>query len=122
MRKFQIDVQFNENSSAQIFVTASNENAAIKAVNNARITGLKECSDTYFTDMAGALNAAASDALRRGYDIVDFGNILIEPLAYTETRRYSFEIHKNGKSCTQLLHVILYRMESGKYELTHYIF
>lgn len=46
---------------------------------------------------------------------------LKQALPYGQTVRHSFDLeHYRGKGTRKALHVIIYRTDSGRYELTHY--
>jgi hypothetical protein len=78
---------------------------------------------TYFDTQAQALDYAYEDARKRGYEVVMPNNPVsfFGHIEYIHTKRYTFDLTKDGKEQKKCLHVILYRMDSGWYELTHYI-
>lgn len=76
--------------------------------------------ETYFETQAGALESAEEYAKHRGYT-VNWESINPEHVAYGKTVTYSVELMKEGMPTKKMLQISLYRMESGKYELTNYI-
>lgn len=80
--------------------------------------------DTYFQTQAGALNAVETLANDLGYEIKYPENIWSEHVNYTKTVKYSFPliVKKTGNFARKQLHIALYRMESGSYELTYYFY
>lgn len=52
----------------------------------------------------------------------DFDNFLFGSIPYGQTQRFGFEINSiKGRKTRKYLHLVLYRMESGNYELIYYI-
>jgi hypothetical protein len=80
-------------------------------------------SDTYFSTQAGALIHVNEKVNRKGYEIVYPDNLWTEHVAYGKTVKYTFSLKwiKTGNMVKRHLHVSLYRMDSGSYELTYYI-
>jgi hypothetical protein len=76
--------------------------------------------ETYFETQAGALQSAEEYATHKGYT-VNWESINPEHVAYGKTVSYSVELMKDGVPARKMLQISLYRMESGKYELTNYI-
>jgi hypothetical protein len=76
--------------------------------------------ETYFETQAGALQSAEEYATHKGYT-VNWESINPEHVAYGQTVSYSVELMKDGMLARKMLQISLYRMESGKYELTNYI-
>ena len=76
--------------------------------------------ETYFETQAGALQSAEEYATHKGYT-VNWESINPEHVAYGQTVKYSVELMKDGMPARKMLQISLYRMESGKYELTNYI-
>jgi hypothetical protein len=79
----------------------------------------------YFETFAQAIDGATRRAdasralLARPADV---WNLCQEPLNYGATRRESFELALlRDKPTRKFFHVVLYRMDSGRYELTTYI-
>ena len=76
--------------------------------------------ETYFETQNGALQSAEEYATHKGYT-VNWESINPEHVAYGQTVKYSVELMKDGMPARKMLQISLYRMESGKYELTNYI-
>lgn len=76
--------------------------------------------ETYFETQSAALDSAEEYAKHKGYT-VNWDSINAEHVAYGQTVKYSVELLKDGKPVKKMLQISLYRMESGKYELTNYI-
>jgi hypothetical protein len=77
-------------------------------------------NDTYFNLMSEAIDHARQDAVNRGFEVVD-NMFAFEPVSYGQTKKTSLNLLNNGKEQKRMLHISLFRMESGRYELTHYI-
>lgn len=79
-------------------------------------------NDTYFDTMSLAIDTAKEQADRKNFEVID-NELLWEHVPYGQTRKRSLElVSKNtGAKSKKMLHVSLYRMESGRYELTAYI-
>jgi len=76
--------------------------------------------DVYFKTQASALEYVFDDVERK-YDIIFPDNIWTEHVPYGKTIRYNLELMtKNGNLARKGLTIILYRMDSGNYELTYY--
>lgn len=75
--------------------------------------------DTYFDGLAPLYANLSEYVISKGYDDPDYG--FIESVRYLETFRKSFTLYKEGREQKKLLHVSIYRMETGRYELTAYI-
>lgn len=76
--------------------------------------------ETYFETQRAALDSAEEYARYKGYE-VNWDSVNFEHVAYGQTVTYSAELLKDGIPTKKMLQVSLYRMESGKYELTNYI-
>lgn len=76
--------------------------------------------ETYFETQSAALTSAEEYAKHKGFS-VNFESIKPEHVAYGQTVSYSVELMKDGVPTKKMLQISLYRMESGKYELTNYI-
>jgi hypothetical protein len=72
----------------------------------------------YFSSQAQALEAATDRAQAKGFVV---GTIPADHVAYETTRKYHVELTKEEKLQKKMLHISLYRMPSGSYELTDYI-
>ena len=57
---------------------------------------------------------------KKGYQVVE-NMFMWERVPYGETRDFHLDLTKDGKEQKKCLHVQLYRMESGRYELNMYI-
>lgn len=62
---------------------------------------------------------AALDDLQKRYDIKDMG-IISGGISYTESRRFIFELNTNLKRKKKYVTAIIYRHETGRYELVDY--
>ena len=80
-------------------------------------------SDTYFETQSEALNYAC-DQINPKYIIQFPENIWTEHVSYGNTVRYNLplKVAKTGNPAKKWLHISLYRMDSGRYELTHYTY
>ena len=78
--------------------------------------------ETYFDTQARALESAEEYAKHKGYS-VNWESVNFEHVGYGETVKYSVKLKliKNDAPTEKMLQISLYRMESGKYELTNYI-
>jgi hypothetical protein len=78
--------------------------------------------DSYFQTQASALDATVSAADEMGYIIKYPDRIWAEHVNYGHTVKYSFPliVKKTGNHAKKRLHITLYRMDSGSYELTYY--
>jgi hypothetical protein len=76
--------------------------------------------ETYFDTQARALESAEEYANHKGYT-VNWESINPEHVAYGQTIKYSVGLMKDNMPVKKMLQISLYRMESGKYELTNYI-
>ena len=80
-------------------------------------------SKVYFNTQSEALNVAFEEANRKGYKVDEPQNIWTEHVAYGKTVKYTLNliVERTGNPARKCLHISLYRMDSGRYELTHYI-
>jgi hypothetical protein len=76
--------------------------------------------DTYFSQMSEAIDHAKGEAMAKGFQVIE-NPFIFSPVNYGQTGRFTLELLKNDKPQKKCLVIILYRMESGKYELTNYI-
>jgi hypothetical protein len=76
--------------------------------------------ENYFDTQAGALESAEEYAKHKGF-VVNWESITPEHVAYEKTVQYHVELLKDGRPLKKMLQISLYRMPSGKYELTNYI-
>mgnify|MGYP005990489129 CR=1 FL=1 len=92
-----------------------------KVYENKLYDGKVYAQETYFDTQSAALDSAESYALNRGYE-ADMSSFYPEHVKYGQTVQYHIELKKNDKLVNnKMLHISLYRMDSGKYELTNYI-
>ena len=79
-------------------------------------------SKTYFDTQSAALEIPFQAANDRGYDVEEPQHLWTEHVAYGTTVRYNIplKVQKTGNYAKKWLHITLYRMDSGKYELTYY--
>jgi hypothetical protein len=79
-------------------------------------------NETYFDTQAEALFYAIHNARKRGYDLKDKDYTRqMSGIVTGGTNRYVFDLTRRGKESKKGLIVLVYQMESGKVELTHYI-
>ena len=76
---------------------------------------------TYFETQLAAIDAAIIGAEDRGFEVVIPTTCWADHVAYGTTVKYTLDLVKAGKPQRKALVISLYRMESGKYELTDYI-
>jgi len=76
----------------------------------------------YFNTQAEALDYVFNHTKSKGWDPNLPDNLWAEHVNYGTTVKYDFPMTKisTGNPARYWLHISLYRMESGKYELTHY--
>ena len=80
-------------------------------------------SQTYFETQAAALDYVLESIIEENrYDVLYPNCFWVDHVAYGETQRYQLDllVKKTGHNARKSLHIILYRMNSGKYELTFY--
>lgn len=80
--------------------------------------------DTYFKTLHAALNHAVVSTNARGFDIKAddlFRAFGTGGVNYGETRKGHLPLWKAEKAQRKMLQISIYRMDSGTYELTHYI-
>ena len=80
--------------------------------------------NTYFRSQAQALESVYAEIEDAGrYEIVFPNRIWTEHVNYGHTVHYHFEliVKQTGNLAKKYLHISLYRMETGNYELNHYI-
>lgn len=70
--------------------------------------------------MAQAIDAAYTYVREKGFEPVELA-FMWDHVPYGETRSTSIELTKDGKESKKCLHVQLYRMDSGRYELNAYM-
>ena len=92
-----------------------------KIYENKAYEGRAYVQEDYFDTQSGALESAQDYALNKGYE-ADMASFYPVHIKYGETANYHVELSKNDKPVkNKMLHISLYRMDSGKYELTNYI-
>jgi len=81
--------------------------------------------DIYFDTLAQALDKVSEKTKKEGFEIVDeereFFLFGVGGIKYGETKRGRFDLVKDEKPSKKKLHIQIYRMESGRYELNQYI-
>jgi hypothetical protein len=79
--------------------------------------------NTYFKSQRAALEEAYSGVNSKLYDIKFPDNIWTEHVNYEQYVRYTLQliVKKTGNLARKCLHITLYRMPSGRYELTNYV-
>lgn len=79
----------------------------------------------YHDTLHSAFQTALADVRKQGYDISDeeeFNKITTARKPYAgQHSDYHIELTKQGKAQKKLLHIQIYKMESGKYELNFYV-
>jgi hypothetical protein len=99
---------------------------------NAKITKsvVSEANDTYFNSFTDAVAYARKATEKRGFEIDedDWQSQIALGGKYTRSRpgigksnSFSIGVLKSGKPQRKNLNISVYGMESGKFELTHYI-
>jgi len=92
-----------------------------KIYENKTYEGRAYVQEDYFETQSGAIESAQDYALNKGYE-ADMASFYPVHIKYGETANYHVELSKNDKPVkNKMLHISLYRMDSGKYELTNYI-
>jgi hypothetical protein len=81
--------------------------------------------ETYFQTQSGAVEFAVNSAKERGFEVndEDIANSEFAEgwVGYENNKRGSIPLYRGGVPQKKMLQISLYRMPSGKYELTHYI-
>jgi hypothetical protein len=67
------------------------------------------------------LDAVRGYVINKGYDEVEFGMNDVQHVPYGHTERLTKELTKDGMPQRKALHVQIYRMDGGNYELNMYI-
>jgi len=93
----------------------------IKELSN--IQEVKVQDEIYFETLSGALDYAVKKAEAKGYQVDEneqfqFG---IGGISYGQTKSYNFSLTKDELPTRRVLVVSMYRMPSGRYELTSYV-
>ena len=91
---------------------------------------VKEANDTYFNSFTDAVTYARKAAEKRGFEIneddwqtqIELGGRYSRSRpSVGKTNSFSVGLLKGGKPQRKNLNISVYGMESGKFELTHYI-
>jgi hypothetical protein len=77
--------------------------------------------ETYHKTLASCFNEAEVYTTKRGYDPIQFELSDPQHVAYGQTQRYNKELTVDGKLQRKELHIQIYRMDSGTYELNMYV-
>lgn len=101
-----------------------NESIKKKSKINEKVVGLK--FTIYHNSFTSAINNAIKSAESKGYEITEderFDKIAVGPGRPKpgKTNTFTISLMKNGKPTKEALHIQVYGMESGKYELNAYI-
>jgi hypothetical protein len=80
-------------------------------------------SDTYFFTQSAALMYTEEETLKAGYDIIYPNHLWAEHVNYGTSVKYDFPLvlRRTGNAAKKWLHIQLYRMGNGKYELSFYL-
>jgi hypothetical protein len=93
-------------------------------------TKVNEANDTYFNSFTDAVNYARKATEKRGFEINEDdwqtqialgGKYSRSRPSIGKTNTFSVGLLKGGKPQRKNLNISVYGMESGKFELTHYI-
>ena len=77
---------------------------------------------SYFETLSGAIDFARQEAVSKGFTPMEIDFWDLNHVHYSTTERRSIElIDAKGKLSKKCLQLVIYRMESGKYELVNYI-
>jgi hypothetical protein len=77
--------------------------------------------EVYHKTLASALDEIERYAQVRGYDPIEFGPFDTEHISYGTTKKITLELSIDGKPQRKRMHVQIYRMDSGNYELNMYV-
>jgi len=111
--------------SAKITQNRKNENTMIKLKDL-----MSEANDTYFKSFTDAASAARAYAMKKGYEIDenDWQSQIAMGGKYSRSRpsigktnSFTIGLMRNGKPQKRALHISVYGMESGNFELTNYV-
>jgi len=120
------DIQILEEAITKNFTTVYNK---IKRVGEASL--LKENSDTYFETLSATLDYVRQLANQYGYEL-DEDDVHFQfgtgGISYGQAKSANIQLLKNGepivgksgKPLNRAIRVSIYRMDSGRYELTAY--
>lgn len=92
---------------------------------------LNESNDTYFNTLSEALDHVRQMARQLGYEVDEdamWSNFGTGGVSYGETKKGNIPLLKNGepvlsksgKELNRAMSIAIYRMDSGRYELTAY--
>jgi hypothetical protein len=84
----------------------------------------KNKPNLYHATLSGAIDAAINMAENKGYEIDEhtlFTEFGTGGIGYNETKTATIPLFKNDEPQREALSITIYRMPSGKYELTTYI-
>ena len=102
-----------------------NENTMIKLKDL-----MSEANDTYFKSFTDAASSARAYAMKKGYEIdeSDWQSQIAMGGKYSRSRpsvgktnSFTIGLMRNGKPQKRALHISVYGMESGNFELTNYV-
>jgi hypothetical protein len=91
---------------------------------------MTEANDTYFKSFTDAASAARAYAMKKGYEIDenDWQSQIAMGGKYSRSRpsvgktnSFTIGLMRNGKPQKRALHISVYGMESGNFELTNYV-
>jgi hypothetical protein len=80
-------------------------------------------STVYFSTQAAALMHAEEETRKAGYNIMYADRLWTEHVDYGKTVKYDFPLTviKTGNEAKKWIHIQLYRMGGGQYELNFYL-
>ena len=80
-------------------------------------------SNTYFSTQAAALMHAEEETRKAGYDIIYADRLWTEHVGYGTSVKYDFPLtlRRTGNEAKKWIHIQLYRMGNGGYELNFYL-
>ena len=82
-------------------------------------------NDTYFETLSAALDAVRQSVAKKGYEVDEdqmFNQFGTGGISYGETKRANIQLLKGGiPQRNRSVTIAIYRMDSGRYELTTYI-
>jgi hypothetical protein len=80
-------------------------------------------STTYFSTQAAALMHAEEETRKAGYDIIYADRLWTEHVGYGTSVKYDFPLtlRRTGNEAKKWIHIQLYRMGNGGYELNFYL-
>lgn len=75
----------------------------------------------YHKTLASVLDEINKFVLAHGFDAIEYGMNDINHVKYGMTEKMNKDLTKNGKATIRMIHVQIYRMDSGNYELNMYM-